>query len=153
MEVEYPSSCLQVSSIGPYLSHINPNLAQSIFFLSSMHNFSNRSLTFRFPNQNLSVASGSPVRTKCTEHLILFDMIILIIFREIYELWNFSLCSFLQPHVASSFLGPNILVNTLFSNTPNTCSFLPMGFNIIFSHVFWNPILVMYRFFIHFLMS
>jgi len=30
----------------------------------------------------------------------------------------------MQPHVTSSFLGPNILLSTLFSNTFNTRSFI-----------------------------
>jgi hypothetical protein len=34
------------------------------------------------------------------------------------------LCSFLQPPVASPLFGPNILLNTLFSNTLNLCSSL-----------------------------
>jgi hypothetical protein len=41
-----------------------------------------------------------------------------------YKLWNSSLCSFLQPPVTSSLFGPNILVNTLFSNTLSLCSSL-----------------------------
>jgi hypothetical protein len=36
---------------------------------------------------------------------------------EEYRLLGTSLCSFLYSPVTSSFLGPNILLNTLFSNT------------------------------------
>jgi hypothetical protein len=39
---------------------------------------------------------------------------ILIILGEEYKLRSSSLCSFLQPPVASSLFGPNILLNTLF---------------------------------------
>jgi hypothetical protein len=34
------------------------------------------------------------------------------------------LCNFLQSTVASSLVGPNILLNTLFSNTLSLCSSL-----------------------------
>jgi hypothetical protein len=40
------------------------------------------------------------------------------------KLWSSSLCSFLQPPVTSSLLGPNILVSTLFLNTLSLCSSL-----------------------------
>jgi hypothetical protein len=44
--------------------------------------------------------------------------------REEYKLWSSSLCSFLQPPVTSFLFDPNILLNTLFSNTLNICSSL-----------------------------
>jgi len=49
-------------------------------------------------------------------HFTLLDLITLIIFSKAYKLQNSSLCSFFQPHGTSSFLGPNILLRTLFSN-------------------------------------
>jgi hypothetical protein len=50
-------------------------------------------------------------------HLVLFDWILLIIRGEECKLWSPSLCSFLQPHTISSFLGRNILLSILLSNT------------------------------------
>jgi hypothetical protein len=57
---------------------------------------------------------------RCLHNKIIF----LIILREEYKLWSSSLCSFLQPPVTSSLFGPNILHNTLFSNTLSLCSSL-----------------------------
>jgi hypothetical protein len=44
-------------------------------------------------------------------------LIILLKLGIVYKIWSSTLCSFVQPPVTSSILGPNILLNTLFSNT------------------------------------
>jgi hypothetical protein len=51
------------------------------------------------------------------------DLIILIVFCEVYKLWSSSLCSLLRPPTTSSLLGPHIL-STLFSNTLSLWSYL-----------------------------
>ena len=60
---------------------------------------------------------SSPIRATCPAHLILLYFITRIIFGEEYRSLSFSLCSFLRSSVSSSLLGPDILLNTLFSNT------------------------------------
>jgi hypothetical protein len=50
-------------------------------------------------------------------HVILLDLIILIMFGEVYKLQSSWLYSFLQSPVISSLFGPHILLSTLFSNT------------------------------------
>jgi hypothetical protein len=47
-----------------------------------------------------------------------------IIFDDEYRSWSSSLCSLLHFPVTSSFLGPNILLSTLFSSTLSLCSSL-----------------------------
>ena len=61
----------------------------------------------------------SPIRATCPTHLILLDFITGTILGEQYRSLSPSLCSFLHSPVTSSLLGPNILLNTLFSNTPS----------------------------------
>jgi hypothetical protein len=54
-----------------------------------------------------------------------------IIFGDEYRSLSSLLCSLLQFPVASSLLGPNILLSTLFSNTLSLCSsFVPLPYVI-----------------------
>jgi hypothetical protein len=59
----------------------------------------------------------SLIRATCSAHLILLDFITRTILGEGYRSINSSLCSFLHSPVTSSLLVPNIILNTLFSNT------------------------------------
>ena len=53
----------------------------------------------------------------CPAHLILLDFITRTILDEEHRSFSSSLCSLLHSPVTSSLLGPNILLNTIFSNT------------------------------------
>ena len=58
-------------------------------------------------------------------HLSLCDCLTQIVFCKEYK-FSSSSYSFLQPHVASLHLSPNIFFNVLFLDTTSLCSFLNM---------------------------
>ena len=77
-----------------------------------------------FLTKTLYTSLLSPIRAKCSAHLILLDLITRITFGEEYRSWSSSLCSSLHPAVVSSLLGPNIILSTLFSSILSLCSSL-----------------------------
>jgi hypothetical protein len=74
------------------------------------------SLSLMFAHQKPAYTSTLPIHATCPVHLILLDFITQTILGEEYRSLSSALCSFLYSPVTSSLTGPNILLNTLFSN-------------------------------------
>jgi hypothetical protein len=82
---------------------------------------------FRFPHQNPVCSSLLPIRATCPAYLILLDFITRIIFGKDYRSLSSSLCNFLHFPATSFLLDPNILLNSLFSETHSLRSSLDVS--------------------------
>jgi hypothetical protein len=76
-------------------------------------------------------------------HLIFNDLITLTTLGEEHRLWSSSLCNFLYDP-SSSLLGPNILLNTLFSKTLDLCSSLKVEDQVLHPYSTTGKITVLY---------
>ena len=109
----------------PILSYLDPvHTPPSHFlkihlniFLPFMPGSPRWSLPLRFPTKTLCMPLLSPLCPTGVNNLILLDFITQTILGEECRSLSSSLCSFHYSPVTSSLLGPNILLNTLFSNT------------------------------------
>ena len=113
----------------PILSQLDPDQTPAIHFLKIHFNIilqlclglPSGLIPSGFPTKTLSSPLLFPINATRPAHFILLDFITQIILSE-YRSLNSSLCSFLHYHVTSSPLGPNILLNTLFSNNLSLCA-------------------------------
>jgi len=115
---QVPATCPypEPARSGPYPTSHFLDIHLNIILLSRPGS-SKWSLTLRFPHQNPVYPSLSLIRATCPAHLILLDFITRTILGEVYRSLSSYICNFLHSPVTSSLLGPNILLNTLFSNT------------------------------------
>ena len=126
----------------PIVSQINPIHTSSFHFFKTHFNIINPftarsqkwSLSLRSPHQNPVYTSPLPHSATCPAYLILLHMITRTIFGEQYRSLSSLLYSFLHSLVISSLLGPNILLNTLFSNTLSLRSFFNVSHQISQPH-------------------
>ena len=87
---------------------------------------------------------SSPIRVTCPAHLILLHFITRTILGEEYKSFSSSLCSLLHSAVTSSHLGPNILLNTTFSNTLSFLSSFNISDQVSHPHRTTGRIIVLY---------
>ena len=69
-----------------------------------------------FPTKTMYTPLLSSKSATCPAHFTLLDFISRTILSEVYRSFSSSLYSFLHSPFTLSFLGPNILLNALFSN-------------------------------------
>ena len=89
------------------------------------------SSSLRFPHQDPIHPLSSPIRATCPAHLILLDFITCTILGEEYKSFSSSLCNLHHSPITSSFLGPNILLNT---NTHSYILYLWVSVYIYYVH-------------------
>ena len=101
-------------------------------------------LPFGFPTKTLYPPLSSPIHATCPAHFILLDFITRTILGEQYKSFSSSLCNLLYYPVTSSLLGPNILLNTVFSNTLSFLSSRNVNYQVSHPYKTTGKIIVLY---------
>jgi len=116
---QVPATCTypEPARSSPYPTSHFSNIHLNIILLSTPGS-PKWSLSLRFPHQTPVYTYSLPVHATWPAYLILLDFITRKILGEQYRSCSPPLCSFLHTPVISPLLGPNILLNALFPNTP-----------------------------------
>ena len=122
-----------------HLLEIHPNIIHPSTYTSCQW-----SLPLRFPHQDPIHLLSSPIRATCPTHLILLDFISRTLLGEEYRSLSSSFCNLLHSPVTSSLLGPNILLNTIFSNTLSFLSSLNVSDQVSNPYKITGKIIVLY---------
>ena len=126
MEFESSLQHSQVSATCPYLEparsspyHHIPPPEDSYQYYPPIYSWVFQVVSFpqAFPLKRCINRSFSPIRATRPSHLTLLYLITQIILGHEYRTLSTSLCSCLHSPVSPSLLGPNILLNALFSYT------------------------------------
>ena len=136
----------------PILSQLDPVHTPTSHFLKIHHSIiiqftqvlPNRLFPSGFPTKTLYTPLLTPISATCSAHLILLDFISRTILGEEYRSLSSSLCSFLHSLITSSPLSPNVLLNTLFSDTLSLRSFLNVSDQIWHPYKTTGKIIVLY---------
>ena len=135
----YPEPAIPVHNHIPCFLKIHLNI-----ILPSTLGYPKWSRSIRFHHQNPVDTSPIPIRATCLAHLIRLDFIIRTIPGEKQRSLSSSLCSFLNCPVTSSLLGPNILLNALFSNTLSLRSSLNVSHQVSHPYKTTDTTIVLY---------
>ena len=169
LDKKFPAFCGTRRFITAFKSarHLSLSLASSIqsmpphptswissLILSSIYSWVFQVVPFsQFPTPNPCIRLSSPRTCYMPTHLILLDLITRKILGEEYRSLSSSLCSFFYSLVTSYFSGPNILLNTLFSNTLSLRSSLNVRDQVSHPYKTTGKIIITYIFIFKFLDS